>query len=736
MPTLAELMRTAGRDQSRRAMTHSPQAAADTRPLAVGALLGASMIPGAGMTDAAGYFPSPDGGFEPSLPQNMREGSYLQAALQALGVGGDVLTGLGPAGAAIGMAAKAPRVAQLAKKARAPKAIGSIYDAVTDPAEAIRMALRGDHIKRDASGSLVGAPQSVNSPQQLGAMRRAVDAKASDGAFNADWYDRARMAAQDLTGDPATQNLFARGTAAYSPQATPSEEVNYFVRQFNDRQLGTGQVRPRTASAMVNVDRGIASGDGDAVRLGKKTGPYADAKNPTIPDESLYKTANDIWHGRVFGYTDSDGSQFSRGFTPQEHGFLTGENLLMSDRLTKAGVPVGSMPEGTPWTPRRGQAATWGAERERQFIDKAQKAAGGRELTPGELTEIRKRAAYGIDDAVERNTAYLTGEYVPGASLQHLDGIKDLPEEARAAFSLERSRAMSDPAGRSLLLTEGAGMLSRPALPARGEYVNSAGVTEFNPMFADRPLVGLQPAGKARGGGPTVQAGDAAALDALANLQGLTTVQEGAPWHKITPKNSSMTRAGQTGARSQGPAASMAPLKSILEQRGLGLVDTGDGYSVMDFSGNLSGKDIQARIKQAMKDLNAQGPSGVSMQPGRKDGGYAMPFADDAGAAFAPGSGGATQKMLDQVGAVPNLEGRLDSATQWRAALEKLNELDAGTAAQTGMPVRPDITRLRQIISRDGIAGLRAWVAKNGPAGLPAVLLPFVAGQGEEAPAE
>jgi hypothetical protein len=85
---------------------------------------------------------------------------------------------------------------------------------------------------------------------------------------------------------------------------------------------------------------------------------------------------------------------------------------------------------------------------------------------------------------------------------------------------------------------------------------------------------------------------------------------------------------------------------------------------------------------------------------------------------------------------VPNLEGRLDSATQWRAALEKLNELDAGTAAQTGMSVRPDITRLRQIISRDGIAGLRAWVAKNGPAGLPAVLLPFVAGQGEEAPAE
>jgi hypothetical protein len=122
MPTLAELIRTASRDQSRRAMSHSPQAAADTRPLAVGALLGASMVPGAGVTDAAGYFPSPDGGFEPSLPQNVREGSYLQAALQALGVGGDALMGLGPAGAALGMAAKAPRAASLARRTAASAA--------------------------------------------------------------------------------------------------------------------------------------------------------------------------------------------------------------------------------------------------------------------------------------------------------------------------------------------------------------------------------------------------------------------------------------------------------------------------------------------------------------------------------------------------------------------------------------------------------------------------------------
>jgi hypothetical protein len=115
------------------------------------------MIPGAGVTDAAGYFPSPDGGFEPSLPQNVREGSYLQAALQALGAGGDALMGLGPAGAAIGMAAKAPRAASLARRTAA-SADGLLkkYSAVSDAVKAPK-ATRVYH--GSTRGPIVGEPQ-------------------------------------------------------------------------------------------------------------------------------------------------------------------------------------------------------------------------------------------------------------------------------------------------------------------------------------------------------------------------------------------------------------------------------------------------------------------------------------------------------------------------------------------------------------------------------------------------
>lgn len=75
---------------------------------------GLLFAPGAGVTDLMGYAPDPmqPGEYLPSFGENIREGNYLDAALQTLGGAGDVMMAGGavfPPLAAAGAAMKAPR---------------------------------------------------------------------------------------------------------------------------------------------------------------------------------------------------------------------------------------------------------------------------------------------------------------------------------------------------------------------------------------------------------------------------------------------------------------------------------------------------------------------------------------------------------------------------------------------------------------------------------------------------
>jgi hypothetical protein len=75
-------------------------------------LVGAGFLPGAGVADYFGQFPSVEGGTEPSAVQNFQQGNYGTAALQGLGAMGDLAMTIPVAGAAIGSVMKAPRAAQ------------------------------------------------------------------------------------------------------------------------------------------------------------------------------------------------------------------------------------------------------------------------------------------------------------------------------------------------------------------------------------------------------------------------------------------------------------------------------------------------------------------------------------------------------------------------------------------------------------------------------------------------
>jgi len=86
-----------------------------------GAVTGASLLPGAGVVDAYGGAVDVTGQPLPSFGENIRQGNYFDAALQGLGVAGDVATVAAPltlgAGAVLGAMLKAPRTAQKISKA-------------------------------------------------------------------------------------------------------------------------------------------------------------------------------------------------------------------------------------------------------------------------------------------------------------------------------------------------------------------------------------------------------------------------------------------------------------------------------------------------------------------------------------------------------------------------------------------------------------------------------------------
>lgn len=683
----------------------------------VGIDIAAGFVPGVGQALSARDF-----------ERARREGDALGMSLSALGM--------------VPFVGGVPRTVMMAAKKggkKGKKAVGTVFDSVTDYDEARRMALRGDHLKRTPEGKYVGAPADVDSPQKLARNRANALRKVEEGAFNADWYDRARNVADEVSGgDAAMASMFARGGAAYSPQATPDIEVGAFTRQHNAKVLRGEDVAPRTGSQSRNVARAYtdnATGgydiDPSAVRLGKKTGPYADAKNPTVPSESLYKTANDIWHGRVMGY----GDDFSRGFTPQEHGFLTGENLVLADSAQRRNLGAGLLPENYQWTPRSAQAATWGAQRKAKYqgdYDQAVRKAlreGKRPPPAPTESELIQRASFGIDSAVPKYVANDTFEFVTGENTGHLAGLNRADEATRAAYTDQMAEAyLRTPSGRMRdPIYDSFQMYQREALPTRGTYINSAGELETNPGYTARPLVGVRASdlgrtatGKPRRGGPEMVAEDGNAIRYAAALRGLTTAQEATGWNKFTPANSSMKATEKTGVRVTAENADeLERARAVYESKGLDVVQVGDALHVGSFGG-LDGKEIQKRAKSAVKDMSDAGINSAST-PGRWETGLEeIPWTAEQG------TGQTTRAILERLTsdpryAVKDAEKRIDSG-QFRQSMKAMNEIDRAIAAEKNLPLREDLLRLRDMLSERGLESVKEYVKKTGGVGLPAIV--------------
>lgn len=636
----------------------------------------------------------------------------------------------------------------------APKSVADVFEGVTDPEEAMRIAQAGKHLKIDpVTGKYIGLGTHIDSPQALGALRGRVSDLVKEGAYNADWYLRQKQLARDLAEDPTAQSLFARGTAAYSPQAMPKVELPAFLRQHNEKMLTGQDVMARTQAQMRNVAKAYPESGGLApenIRLGKKTGPYGNKKDPTVPVD--YKTANDIWHARAFELGEP-GKVFDRGLTPQEHGVLHGENLLLADRANKAGIPVGTT-EGALHDASTAQAATWAAKRFRDVkaedVARFNKQAKARDVydrnpeawkkknagkspppKPAPLKsdeELRAYASQGLDTAMPNQTAYLTKEAITGVNTGHLAGMPDLPLADKEAYT----RQIRDLTGRDPTI-EALGMYSKKPVETFGEYKNSLGQIENNPGFQNEVAVSNAPR---PGGGRMTPEIEREALDIAAHTDALLGAQEAGAWSRFHPRGTPGLKVADMnalGVNTKGMTPEMRQqFNDFVRSRNLSQMDYGDRVALARFGDEGPVPGI------ASEEAKAMGKSGlpVEFQRGLAETGYVPAYSrwdevainPDTGKPGAmvptkPGSGEATMQYLDRLNQskIKDIYSRLD-ASRWGSIGVAKNEIDQAIAEAKGLPIRQDLLKLRQIINESGFSGLRDYVKKFGPAGLPGMI--------------
>lgn len=634
-------------------------------------------------------------------------------------------------------------------------------------AEARELALRGEHLV-EREGQLVGAPRGVGHAQ-LPELRGRLDEAAREGAAGHDWYAQARGANTEMSGgNPETARELAAGQAVYSNQATPSEALGWTLGQRN-RSLLEG---PEEA-AKKNYHYGFqAKQYGDVLRgedpetaLGLKTGPYFRHMDPTDPGAETVGV-NDSWMGRLYGYGREKG-----GFSESEHSFMHGENVQAAERMRQAGL----LPEGEGVG--EFQAAAWVGQRARMLRAK---------YPAMPEAEVMQRATASVPDAMDKFTAYETTEQVPPRANEHMAGAVDLPMAQREELTRElRASAPgeSDPYYRALGMAqrpsaEGLGQFSETVEPLRftpgfrrvksGKLYETPGFhdvgrlpvrdylprewdegfidqhgkfytrheatlagqgggrsewaapvgepetrTDYNPNQTMRPMVSYQ-GGRDFERAPQLDQPSAEMLRGVNTLRTAVDAQAAGAYHTV---KFSGVPALQNAARIAFPEALPKEMTALLyeqaQEHGLSLIDTGAGSFTL--TGDF-GQMPAAKFRKAAAPLLAQlEENGARVRLGKYVGAYnEMPTY---------GEGRVTRKVLEDV--TPRVGQKLDTA-ELRAHYLAKNKAETGLAERLdlGAP-RADVQKLRRLLAKGGVEGLRKYVkgkdiAKLGLPGLAA----------------
>lgn len=603
----------------------------------------------------------------------------------------------------IGSIGDAARSGQrLEKYTRGRGKVTSIRDMT--PEQAREAALREDHLKQAPDGQFIGAPRGVNSPKTLKAMRKRVDAEVERGVEGGPWYDRAREGIIEVEGqNPQRQQLAAQEYGFWSPQATPDINLNDALRARVAYEAGAPRELVRTGrQGLGYID---ARTQGKRLKQGPKTGEFENKLDPTVDFSHI--PVNDIWQGRVFGYTDAAGKPMSSGYTAAQHAVMDGETTLAALRANKKGLGG-----KTDWNAASIQAAPWVYAKGRSLHERFPKKYPTIEAGVAEASRT-------YVDYYPKYTVSGTYEVIPGASTGHLPSMKDAPFDTRLSYSQDPRAAWTRADDGRDALYDAAGLPTRRTVPATGAYRNSLGEVEVNPAFTARPLMGIDDIGDRR----IVQPEGRSIADAVEGFRSFIDGQEAGAWHKMLPeKKAEPARSLAVPYPRSLTPEEMRKLTVLGDQYGFGISDTGTGVSLMNNS------DILPRGDDGALLFGREGPrDGGALSRGLRNAlgnDLARALPDQSGPAqratvsssYLPsnleaanaGTGRATQTMLDRI---PDaVATKLDNSPELRKIVANKIDLDREMAGKFG-GVREDLQRARDIFVREGLTGLRQALA-------------------------
>ena len=635
----------------------------------------------------------------------------------------DMVPGLGKTIAALGMAMPFVQAGRRipARDPYGPRAGAEPVKAITEvnlrdmePAEALDEARRGRHLKQDKAGQFIGAPRGIDTPEKLKKLRDDFDRLVEEGVAGAEWYDRARGGVSEMAGiDPARQDLVSSALAQYSAQANPDVNMGFALNALNQQAAGQRTGRIRTGAM---DDRFFKSVEETGVgSLGPKTGVYEQKINPR-KDVGTTGT-NDIWHARALGYVEADGRPWDSGLSPQQHAFMDAETVLAAGRANDRGTG-----RKLDWDAASVQAAPWIAAKGKDLHRRFPKSF------PTEEAGLEEAAKTYID-YLPKYTAYGTYERIPGAGTGHLEGIVDAPADVREQFTREAPSYSEPETGRDILY-DAAGMQVRPTLEATGYFEGPSGL-EVNPANIARPMVSTESV-EGTSGPRTIRRQDQELMGAVESTRAYLDAQNMGAWHKPIPIGQGANVAEATSFRVEGlkgpiTEQQMRDLSQLVEPYGLGISDTGDGVTLMQF-GESTAKEAKQFVDRHADDIASILPGSDEVKRVKLDADAKM-VDEDWSPFFAQsreGTGQATEALRQALQGqnIPDTMRRLDADPRIREiVLGKIAQDDA-IAQKLNLPLRADIQRARQFIVEGGFGRLFAELNKGTL--LPAIGVPLI----------